>query len=260
MTTQLLIYETAVPVSSGRHGKCSVEMGDNYGFARSVVSVPLMTVEFVQAAGDYAIVFSESAGVVVPVVVLGARQNENLYVSANGKWQANYIPAFIRRYPFVFTDSDDGKTFTLCVDEAFSGLNYLGRGKALFDESGKASPYVDDVLKFLQEYRVQFERTRAFCSKLKELDLLEPMQAEITLVDGEKTSLFGFQAVSRDKLKKLAAKKLLDLAQTDELELLYTHLYSMHNFNAIKDKLIQKKVMDGAGTEANTGAIETASA
>lgn len=260
MTTQLLIYETAVPVSSGRHGKCSVEMGENYGFARSVVSVPLMTVEFAQAAGDYAIVFSASGGEVVPVVVLGARQNENLYVSANGKWQASYIPAFIRRYPFVFTVSDDGETFTLCVDEAFPGLNYLGRGKALFDETGKATPYVDDVLKFLQEYRAQFERTKAFCNKLKELDLLEPMRAEFSLLDGEKTSLFGFQAVSREKLKKMAAKRLLELAQTDELELLYTHLYSMHNFNAIKDKLIQKKVIDGAGTESKTGTIETASA
>ena len=45
MTTQLLIYETAVPVSSGRHGKASIEAGKGYGFARKINSVPLTAVE-----------------------------------------------------------------------------------------------------------------------------------------------------------------------------------------------------------------------
>jgi hypothetical protein len=236
--SQLLIYETAVPVSSGRHGKCSVEAGKDYGFSKKVNSVPLTAVEFPEAAGEYAIVFAASGDEVVPVVVLGARQNENLFVDADNGWAAKYIPAFVRRYPFVFSSSDDNQTFTLCVDEAYPGLNYLGKGRALFDEEGKATPCVDNVLKFLQEYRAQFLRTQAFCRKLKELELLEPMHAQFTLTTGEKMSLNGFSVVDRAKLKALAPEKLAELAQTDELELVYLHLQSMRNFTAVKDKLV----------------------
>lgn len=239
MTTQLLIYETAVPVSSGRHGKCSVEANNKYGFSRNVNSVPLMAVEFPEAADEYAIVFAANGEDVVPLVILGARAQENLYLGADDQWQAKYIPAFVRRYPFVFSTSDDGQTFTMCVDEAFPGLNYLGRGQALFTSEGKPSAYTEGVLKFLQEYRNQFLRTQAFCRKLKQLDLFEPMQAQFTLGSGEKMSLTGFMMVDRKKLKALSGDALLDLAQTDELELLYLHIHSMRNFSRLKDRLVQ---------------------
>lgn len=251
MSTQLLIYETAVPVSSGRHAKASVEAGKGYGYARKINSVPLMAVEFPQAAADYAIVFASSGDALVPVVILGARQNENLYVDEDDGWKVGYIPAFLRRYPFVFSSSADGKTFTLCVDEAFQGLNYQGRGQALFGADGKATAYVDNVLKFLQEYRVQFERTRAFCAKLKALDLVEPMQAQFTLPQGEKMTLTGFHVVDRARLKKLPGDKLAELAATDELELLYLHLHSMRNFGAVKDRLVRSRGAATASEEAS---------
>jgi hypothetical protein len=241
MTTQQLIYETVVPVSNGRHAKCSVEAGKGFAFTRKINSVPLMAVEFPQAAAEYAIVFAQNGDDIVPVVILGARQNENLFLDADDGWHGSYVPAFIRRYPFVFSISDDGKTFTLCVDEAFQGLNYQGRGQALFTEDGKHTPYVDNVLKFLQEYRLQFQRTQDFCKKLKELDLLEPMQAQFTLDTGEKMSLAGFQAVDRKRLKALSGEALQQLAANDELELMYLHLQSMRNFSAVKDRLVGTK-------------------
>ena len=237
MTTQLLIYETAVPVSSGRHGKASVELGKGYGFAGKINSAPLMAVEFPQAAAEYAIVFAQNGTEVLPVVILGARSGENLYVKDDGTWSASYLPAFIRRYPFIFSASEDGKTFTLCVDEAFQGLNYLGKGQPLFTPEGKQTPYVDNVLKFLQEYRAQFLRTQAFCKKLVELNLLEPMRAQFTL-GSQKMSLGGFHAVDRARLKALSGETLAQLAATDELELIYLHLQSMRNFGLVKDKLI----------------------
>lgn len=238
MTTQLLIYETAVPVSSGRHGKASIEAGRGYGFASKINSVPLTAVEFPLASAEYAIVFAQSGSEVVPVVILGARAGENLYLKDDESWSARYIPAFVRRYPFVFSDKGDGNTFTLCVDEAFQGLNFQGRGQALFDAEGKQTPYVDNVLRFLQEYTAQFARTRAFCKKLAELNLLEPMQAQFTLTSGQKMSLTGFQAVDRKRLKALPAETLAQLAATDELELVYLHLQSLRNFVSVKDKLV----------------------
>ena len=253
MATQLLIYETAVPVSAARHRDASVEVGADYAFARNVNSVPLMAVEFPHAAPEYAIVFAGVNDEVMPAVILGMRGNENLYL-AHGKWSAKYIPAFVRRYPFVFSTADDDKTFMLCVDEAFPGFNREGRGQRLFD-GGKPTPYVNNVLKFLQEYQAQFMRTRAFCKKVRELELLEPMQAQISMGSGERLSLGGFWAVNRAKVKALPGDKLAELAKPDELELLYLHLQSMRNFDALRDRLV---VVQGGKAEHEAQAVPAA--
>jgi hypothetical protein len=74
-----------------------------------------MAAEFASAALEYAVVFGGTGDAVMPITVLGVRTNGNLYVTKEGGWQAKYIPAFVRRYPFVFFSRDDGKTFTLCI-------------------------------------------------------------------------------------------------------------------------------------------------
>lgn len=254
MPKQLLIYETVVPLSAARHQDGSVEIGGSYDFSGKVNSMPLMAVEFPHAAAEYAIVFAGNDGNLMPAVILGVRGSENLYVSKDNAWEAKYIPAFVRRYPFVFSTSPDGKQLILCVDEAFAGFNREGRGQRLFDDEGKPSPYVDNVLKFLQEYQAQFRRTQMFCAKLKELEILEPMQAQVDLASGERLSLGGFMAVNRAKLKAVPADKLAELAQTDELELLYLHLQSMRNFLGLRDRLA---VLEGGQATAPTAPADS---
>jgi hypothetical protein len=237
MSSQLLIYETAVPVSHARHGKWSIDISANYGFSKNVNSVPLMAVEFPNAASEYAIVFAGTNDAFIPVTILGMRPSENLYLTNQGGWEAKYVPAFVRRYPFVFSRSADGKSFTLCVDEAFAGFNQDGRGEQLFDVKLQPTPYVANVLKFLEQYQIQFRRTQSFCNKLRDLKLLEPMRAQANLEGGEQLSLVGFLAVNRERLKALPAEAVSDLLKTDELELLYLHLHSMRHFSAMAERL-----------------------
>lgn len=237
MPAQLLIYESAVPVSHARHAQWSVEVGGDYAFSQHVNSLPLMAVEFPNAASEYAVVFAGTGDAVVPAVILGMRADENLYLSGDAQWKAKYIPAFVRRYPFVFAGSDDGKTFTLCIDESFRGFNQEGRGQRLFGDDGKPTTYVENVLKFLEQYQIEHRRTQALCKKLKELDLLEPMRANFKFGSGEERALSGFMAVSRDRLKALDASALAELAKTDQLELIYLHLQSLRNFSAMTERM-----------------------
>lgn len=238
MSKQLLIYDSAVPVSAARHARVSLEPSPGYGFSAGVNAVPLMAVEFQRAAPEYAIVFTVQGDEVVPVVVLGVRGDQNLYLSPDAQWQASYVPAFVRRYPFVFSRSADGKTLTLCVDEAHPGINHEGRGERLFDDAGKPTPYIERVLKFLQEYQSQFERTRQFGRRVQALGLLEPMQAQVGTPSGQTVSLNGFHGVSRARLRALDGEALASLARNDELELLYLQLHSMRNFVEVKDRFL----------------------
>jgi hypothetical protein len=230
---QLLFYENVAPVSPQRHGDLSIERAD-FGFAANVNSVPLMAVEMTAAASEYTIVFAGNKEAVAPVVILGLEGTKNQYVDKDGKWTADYIPAFVRRYPFVFSQQDN--TYTLCVDESWTGCNKDGKGDRLFDDKGERTEYLSRMLKFLEESQAHFVRTQTYCKHLMEMDLLEPMKADFTLPGGEKKSLGGFMAVNRDKLRKLAPEKLAELAKTDELELTYIHLLSMNNFRRVLER------------------------
>ncbi|HEV7268078.1 MAG TPA: SapC family protein [Falsiroseomonas sp.] len=109
MSTQQLFYRSVVPVNFQRHKDWSVKTGESYAFAAEVNSVPVTAVEFAPAAAEYPVVFAGNEDAVFPAVILGARTNENLYVDAEGKWLGRYIPAFVRRYPFVFSQDAEAR-------------------------------------------------------------------------------------------------------------------------------------------------------
>lgn len=241
MATQLLFYRRVTPVSAQRHADWCVEGTGGHTFARKVNAVPLMAVEFLQATREYPIVFVRSDETLMPVALLGVEDGTNAYVTETGGWDARYVPAFVRRYPFVFSRSEDATRFTLCIDESWSGCNEDGRGQRLFNDQGERTPYLDNILNFLQEYNVQFARTETFCRKLAELEILEPMQAQFTLVGDVQRSLTGFLAVNRDKLKALPADQFVALAQTDDLELTYMHLQSLNNFILVAERAAARR-------------------
>jgi hypothetical protein len=246
MTKQLLIYERAVPVNPSVHGDVSVKV-DDFGFARAINSTPLMASEFDAASGEYAIVFVQDGASVMPAALLGVRDNENLYIDAHGVWNAKYVPAFIRRYPFVFS-SADAQTFTLCLDEDFHGVNRRGAGERLFDADGNRTQYLQNVLNFLQAYQAQYEATRLFVKRLSDLELLEPAQVQFTLRNGQTAALAGFQVLNRLKFRALPGEALAKLNADGDLDLIYAHLFSQRNFAPTADR-ISGLVEPAASTE-----------
>jgi hypothetical protein len=230
MTKQLQFYEQAVPVSAQRHRNWCIEKQPDYAYASHSNAVPLTAAEFAAAALEYSIVFVGNEDAPTPVVLLGLNAEENLYLEDGHRWRARYIPAFVRRYPFVFSRSADGNTYTLCIDEGFEGCNQEGRGEALFDVTGAGTDYLDAMMKFVTSYQQQIALTTSFCEKLKQLDLLEEMTARFQLPSGEKAQVKGFMAVDRAKLTQLPGDTLAELARSGALELIYAHLLSMRNF------------------------------
>ena len=115
-------------------------------------------------------------------------------------------------------------------------MNKEGRGERLFDADGERTQYIEGILNFSREYQIHFQRTRAFCARLKELELLEPMQAQFSVAGQQPRSLGGFMAVNREKLKALDDEVLVGMARRDELELIYAHLHSMQHFSNMLER------------------------
>jgi hypothetical protein len=234
---KLLIYEDVTPVTRKSHGKLSLKKGKTFEFARETNAVPVVLSEFPRASGEFAIVFTAASEGIIPAVVLGVRDKENAYVGKEGSWDAGYVPAFIRRYPFVFATDAKAETFTLMIDQNYSGFNKEGKGERLFDADGEQTAFLNNTLNFLREYQTQFARTRTFGARLDELGLLEPVEARVPLPKDPDRRLTGFKIVNRDKLKALSGDVLAQMIKTDELELIFLHLFSLRNLTRLHEKM-----------------------
>lgn len=243
MTKQLMIYDNIQPLSD-KHRNWSVSV-DNYNFAKHLNSVPLLATEIPFAAAEYPVIFSATAtaGEYIPLAVMGLKEGQNLCINDEGKISARYIPAFIRRYPFVLAGAQGSETLTVCIDEDSKACYADGStGKPLFEASGEQSAHLKEVVEFLKDYQYRAEMTKAFCKKLHELDLLEPMQATITFKGREDANmnLTGFFVVKREKLKAISDADVLDLFKKDGMELIYSHMQSLSNINVLMNKMTEQ--------------------
>ena len=233
----LLFYDNPIALNSETHRNLKIKPSDEgLKFSGKTNSVLLAGVEFPEACKHFPIVFAKAAqDRVLPVALLGFRDLENLFVDAGGRWKCEYVPAYIRRYPFVLAKSDGGQQMTVCIDESYPGFG-ADEGQPLFDEKGEATDYLKGVLAFLRDYQAQLERTDIFLQTLREFDLLMDMAANVNLSGGERYSMAGLMMVDERKLQALPDAKLVRLFRSGELAWVYSHLFSIGNFNRLLAK------------------------
>jgi len=220
------LYSAVVVLRNEQHSKLKLATKTDYSFASSLSSILVTTSEFASAASDYPIVFAEQDGGLLPFVVTGYAPGENQFVDKKGNWREGvYIPAFARRYPFIFTASDDGKQLSLCVD-ANSSLLSEKKGEALYD-NGKPSSVANRAVKFCKLYHDEVRFTREICKQIAEADILDNRSADITTPDGKKLAVTGFKMINERKLRELDADKFIALRDSGALNSIYCHLLSM---------------------------------
>ncbi len=234
---EVLFYERPVPLNREGHKDLRIKPVNNVAFAAKVHSVPMTVAEFGPAARDFPILFGgeeiESAG---PLAMLGLKQSENLFVDENGQWEMGaYVPAFVRRYPFVLAEKPEGvegDDFTVFLDEGYPGFSKED-GDRLFNEDGTDTDVLKNAVRFLGEFQEQVKRTQAFTKRLRELDLLEPRTVQIK--DGEETMVInGLFVVNEEKLRKLDEKTSHELLVDGSLGWIYAHLLSLSNIDRLK--------------------------
>ncbi|RYE52735.1 MAG: multidrug transporter [Sphingobacteriales bacterium] len=243
MSKQLMIYDNIQPLSE-KHAKWSVSV-ENHEFISHLNSIPVLATEIAFAAAEFPIIFSATGkeGEYLPLAVMGLKDGQNLLLNEKNILTTRYVPAFIRRYPFVLGGSQDSDMMALCLDEDSQCVIQDGsKGARLFQDDGTQSDFLKDIVEFLKDYQYRAELTRSFTKKLHELDLLEPMSANISFKSKEdvKLNLGGFFVVKREKLKAISDAEVLDLFKKDGMELIYAHIQSLSNFNRLIDIMSDK--------------------
>jgi hypothetical protein len=210
-------------------------------FTSFVVSVS----EFADAAMSFPILFVRSAqdalgkDTVTPVAVFGMQPGENLFVTPDQKWDAPYVPAMLRAYPFTMARIEGSDRWAMVFDNTWEGMSRT-EGIALFNENGEASELLNNVHKFVQELETDLERTRQFCAALLEMKLLKPMRFDATLANGEQLSVDGFMTLDEEAVNKLPDSQIAQIYRNGMLGLLNTHVLSLNNMRRLLDRRLSQ--------------------
>lgn len=251
--SNVMFYEQPVVLNRDLHRSKKVAPAQSLAFAKNANAVHIVGAEFGDASKEYAVVFSPQAdGLISPVVVLGFRNNENLMLGGDGKWLGKYLPAFIRRYPFVLADMD-GDQKSVCIDQAYSGFNDTD-GEPLFDADGTNTAFFQNSLDFLNQYQSENLRTAQFCKRLQDSGMLVQMNAKADLYDGSSFSLNGLLIVDEKKMLALGDREALELFRAGELSWIYAHLLSLGNLNGLVERLASLRRAETAETVAEKAA------
>ncbi|SHK92780.1 SapC protein [Desulfatibacillum alkenivorans DSM 16219] len=229
------IYKNPIFLNSVTHKSVKVAPVKDYSFASKLNSVVIVGQEFLEAAKFFPVVFTRAGeDQIVPVAILGLRNEENLFVGKDGKWkEGTYMPAYFRRYPFVLASNvGEDASYAVCVDSNFEGFG-KSEGMALFDDDGKQTDEFKRVVQFLQNYQVQHEATKEMVKLLQEYELFKDVSANITLPKGEKIGFGRLLMVDEMGIFNLDDEKIVNLVRTGYLAWIYSHLYSLSNFRSL---------------------------
>ena len=235
-----LLYSDLVPLSSADHGAWRMRQMDSLAFIAGVHAVPITTDEFAMAQRHMPIVFSSGPDP-VPLALMGLNEGTNVFVDENGQFQNGYLPAYVRRYPFMLARlHPQAEEMSLCFDPTPDLLGDFPEGIALFDE-GQPSEQTKQTLSFCEQFETAAQRTGQFMTDLVATGLLE--EGEVTISNEQFPQPYiyrGFQMVNEERLRALRGDQLRKMNQNGMLVLIHAHLFSLNLMTEIFSKQLQQ--------------------
>ena len=229
-----VFYNDLAPLSSTLHSKFKVRSADRAPYLAKVNAIPLTIDEFISAQRHYPIVFSAGENP-VPLALMGLNDGVNVFINDEGlPINPVYIPAYVRRYPYLLARLDErAEELSLCFDPDSGLLTENGDGPALFDGE-KPSEALNTILKFCEDFEIAAQRTSAFVKELVEMDLL--IDGEVTIQPEGSDQPFvyrGFRMVDENKLREMNGDQLRKINQNGILALIIAHLFSLSSIREL---------------------------
>ena len=224
-----LFYKDLAPLSATQHKDWKIQTQDKAPFLAGQHAVPVTIDEFVVASRFYPVVFSVGEQP-LPLALMGLNEGVNVFFDEEGNLldEELYIPAYVRRYPFLLARlRPDSQELSLCMDPTADVIGAFEEGDALF-ENGELSEATQAILKFNEQFEEAGLRTAAFMNELKELDLLMDGELAIQPEGAQQPFVYrGFKMVDEKKLNDLRGDQLRKMVQSGMLPLIYAHLFSL---------------------------------
>lgn len=224
------MFEKVEALDKSKHQDLKFNPANNYSFASKISAVPLSYTELVRASKYYPIVISGQERP-LPQALLSLKQGENSFIDENGRWQVPYVPAHIRRYPFILAKADDEGNYAVSIDPEAPHLS-TKQGDPLYTANGEPSEILNRAMEFLKRYHQEMLDTERLFQGLQERELLWNKQFTIGEDENQRT-VRGFKAVDTEKLGELDNETLGDWVKRGIMGLIYAHLHSLDNLGVL---------------------------
>lgn len=228
------MYKNPIPVSKERDAGKRLVRAKGFGFAAGSPVVPVYAAELAHIAVECPIAFLQEENAFSPVALMSLDGEGNLFVGPDGRWLGGYVPAALRRYPFVLGRPPQGGELVLCIDSE-SGLLSDTEGEPLYSEDGQPSKYVSDVVGFLGELERSRAVVRSACAALERHGLIVSWPLRVPSEAGAK-DVAGLFRIDEAGFNQLSEEAFLDLRRAGALPLVYAHLISTQRLSVL-DKL-----------------------
>ncbi len=219
-----------VPLNSQTHRSLKVDArasalyGDNQRFVQVIVN------EFPHLLVHYPILFAKNAttGQFFCGAMLGFEEGENVFLQ---EWQERefYRPLSLQRVPFYA----NGPDLAIDLDHPRVGA---ADGKALFDDHGQPTRYLQSIIWAFQDLKAGIEVTQHFIARLLELKLIEPIDVEAGFDDGTIHNCVGLYSVNQDTLSRLPDEAVIELFRRGYLRLIDFMIASLKQFPILARK------------------------
>jgi hypothetical protein len=237
-----LFYSALEALNTQQHGNLKIRRIEKAPTMGSTHAIPVTVDEFALLQRHYPIVFSVGEKP-VPLALMGLNEGINAFLDENGlPREANlYIPAYMRRYPFLLArlrpDSDE---LSLCFDPTSGAVGDFDEGEPLF-EGGQPSEATKAILQFCEQFETAGQRTNAFMEELAKADLL--MDGEVAIQPEGAPQPFvyrGFRMIDEEKFREVRGDELRKMNQNGMLALIYAHLFSLSQVRDVFGRQIQQ--------------------
>jgi len=238
-----LFYSGLEPLNVGQHGKMKLRPLEKAPAIGATHAIPATIDEFALLQRFYPIVFSVGDQP-IPLALMGLNEGVNVFLNEDGQMrdpQSNiYIPAYIRRYPFLLARlTPESDELSLCFDPGSGVIGDFDDGQPLFD-GDQPSENVKAVLQFCEQFETAGQRTAAFMEELEKSGLLMDGEVAIQPEGMEQPFVYrGFKIVDEEKLRELRGDELRKMNQNGMLALIYAHLFSLSQIREIFGRQVQ---------------------
>jgi hypothetical protein len=237
-----LFYNALEALNANQHARMKVRALERMPQVGRTHAIPVTVDEFTLVQRHYPIVFAIGESP-VPIALMGLNEGVNVFIDEDGRAldTSYYIPAYIRRYPFLLArlrpDSDE---LSLCFDPTAGAVGEFDEGEALFDGE-QPSEATKAILQFCEQFEAAGQRTAAFVDELVKADLL--MDGEVAIQPEGYSQPFiyrGFRMVDEEKLRNLRGDELRKMNQSGLLALIHAHLFSLSEMRTVFGRQLQQ--------------------
>jgi hypothetical protein len=239
-----VFYTNPVLLRSDLHAGMGLPQPLSLTFAAKSNAIPLNLEEFAFAARHYPIAFA-GAGELFPIAVVGMRTAENLFVQ-DGAWAPDhYVPAYVRRYPFILLEDKDAATLSLMIDDVPGLLVPAGAQSRAFFEGSTSAQFTREALDFCRAYLAGSLATQGFTKALSDAGILIERQANVAFKDGSRFTLAGLQIIDEEKYRALPDAIITDWFRRGWLDMISLILSSGQNWGALTERTFLRSAYQG---------------